>query len=262
MALRDIIQIDETLCDGCALCVPACHEGALAVIGGKLRVVDDARCDGAGACVGECPKGALTVIKRDAVPFDEASADAPPAAPIVPSAPLFTLSPRQPGCPSTRTASWTNRLPTPAAESSGASQPSELRQWPVQLHLVSPDAPFWSHKEMLLAADCVGFSFGAFHGELLRGRSLAIACPKLDDPRGYSAKLTRILATKSVSALRVLVMEVPCCSGLARLALDAVRAASFDGEVEVVTVSIMGGIVSRRIMQPDGRDGARSAPAP
>jgi len=249
MALRDIIQIDEELCDGCGLCVPACHEGALAVIDGKLRVLDDARCDGAGACVGECPKGALTVIARDAAPFDERYATPPVLTPAPAPVSLVKISkPVSAGCPGSRAASWTNAFPAGGAKAS-AGAPSALRQWPVQLHLLSPEAPFWNGREMLLAADCVAFALGAFHDELLRGRSLAIACPKLDDPQGYAEKLTRILSARQVTALRVVIMEVPCCGGLARLANDCARAAGFAGEIEILTVSIMGDIARRQVVQ-------------
>lgn len=252
MSIRDIIEIDEALCDGCGQCVPACHEGALAVVDGKLRIVDDARCDGAGACLGHCPTGALKVSKRDAVAFDESFAQAP--AKPVEQAPLHQISRPHAmdgggGCPGSRSASWRNAFPTKADSEQPFEVPSALRQWPVQLHLVSPEAPFWNGRELLLAADCAAFARGGFHQEFLAGRSLAIACPKLDDSNGYLEKLTRILRARDVRALRIVIMEVPCCGGLSSLALQACRAAGYAGEVEVVTLSIMGEVTRRHTVQ-------------
>lgn len=256
-ALRDIIEIDEEKCDGCGLCVPNCAEGALAVVDGKLRVVDDSRCDGAGACIGHCPRGALKVIKREATPFDERY-----AAPHAPESAQFTPAPNfRPamqghghgmhghgggGCPGSRAMAWS--APEKPAESTGA-QPSALAQWPVQLHLLSPAAPFFAGKELLLAADCVAFSLGGFHGELLAGRSLAIACPKLDDPSGYVEKLAAILQTHDVPALRVAIMEVPCCRGLSQMATMAARQAGYQGQIEILTVSRFGEIIQRNVLQ-------------
>jgi len=138
--------------------------------------------------------------------------------------------------------------PEKPAASTGA-QPSALAQWPVQLHLLNPAAPFFAGKELLLAADCVAFSLGGFHGELLSGRSLAIACPKLDDPSGYIEKLAAILQTHNVPALRVAIMEVPCCRGLSQMAMMAARQAGYQGEVEILVVSRFGEIIQRNVLQ-------------
>ncbi|MBI5536199.1 MAG: 4Fe-4S binding protein [Deltaproteobacteria bacterium] len=249
--LRDIIEIDEELCDGCGECVPSCAEGALAVIDGKLRVLDDAKCDGAGACIGNCSKGALRVVKRDAAPFDERFAPHPAS----PPAPAARLAPLQHsgsahahgagGCPGSRAAMWDD---APARAVASAEQPSALRQWPVQLHLVSPNAPFWAGRHLLLCADCVPFSFGAFHSEMLAGKSLAIACPKLDDPSGYIEKLTAILSSHDVPSLTVAIMEVPCCRGLVQSAMSAARNAGYAGKLEVLTVSLKGVVIGRQAL--------------
>ncbi|MCU0693848.1 MAG: 4Fe-4S binding protein [Polyangiaceae bacterium] len=262
-SIRDIIEIDEELCDGCGLCVPNCAEGALQVIDGKLRIADDARCDGAGACIGHCPRGALRVVQREAVAFDEryAATSEPTFVPAQPSAhklaaPMLRTLGRVHqheghggGCPGSRAMAWGQDAPAAGHQGATPAQPSALRQWPLQLHLLSPAAPFLRGREMLLAADCVAFAHGAFHATMLAGRSIAIACPKLDDPSGYLEKLTQILATCDVPAMRVAIMEVPCCAGLARLAEQAVADAAYEGEVEVIVVSRFGEIVERRGVQ-------------
>jgi ferredoxin len=252
-SLRDIIEIDDEKCDGCGLCVPACAEGALAVVDGKLRILDDARCDGAGACVGHCPTGALKVIQRAAAPFDEKFlvAHAAPKSPMLKQQPLPAAHAGHGagGCPGSRAMSWSSPDQPAAPGASAASQPSALTQWPVQLHLLHPSAPFLRGKELLLCADCVAFAVGGFHGELLAGRSLAIACPKLDDPSGYVEKLSAMLRNNQIPALRVAIMEVPCCQGLSQMAMAAVRDAGYQGEVEVLVVSRAGEILRRSSLQ-------------
>jgi Pyruvate/2-oxoacid:ferredoxin oxidoreductase delta subunit len=223
MPVREIIIIDEDKCDGCGLCIPSCPEGALAIVDGKAKVVSESYCDGMGACVGECPQDAMTIVKREAPEFDEAAAmenmrkaelakkqaahSAPP--------PQFT------GCPGSRTMviDRTNRQ---TAAPSG-EVPSELTQWPVQLHLVSPVAPFFNGKELLIAADCVPFADPNFHQKLLRDRSVAIGCPKLDDPK-----------------ITVAYMVVPCCMGILAIAQQAVKMSGKDIEVESVIVGVDG----------------------
>ena len=270
---RDIIEIDEDLCDGCGECIPNCEEGALKIVDGKVKLVADARCDGAGACLGTCPQGALRIIQRAAEEFDEtylpgahaaAPKPAPAPKPVVPSprvpsfphmpgvVPFGARAPISGGCPGSRAMAW--EPPKVAAKATAAGpQPSALRQWPVQLHLLSPAAPFLRDKELLLAADCVAFALGGFHGDLLEGRALAIACPKLDDPSGYLEKLTQILSSCNVPALRVAIMEVPCCGGLMGLAMRAVQQAGYDGEVERIVVSRFGEILERTTMSEPRR---------
>jgi ferredoxin len=242
-SLRDIIEIDEEKCDGCGLCVPNCAEGALVVVDGKLRIIDEARCDGAGACIGHCPRDALRVVQRQAPMFDERFA----VAPREPSAGAHTGAGHHPagagGCPGSMAMSW--KTPPQAVPPAPGDQTSALAQWPVQLHLLHPSAPFFEGRELLLCADCVAFAIGGFHRELLDGRSLAIACPKLDDTEGYVEKLAGILSQNSIPALRVAIMEVPCCQGLAQMATIAARNAKFSGEVEVLTVSRFGEVIRR-----------------
>ncbi len=258
-SLRDIIEIKDELCDGCGLCIPNCAEGALAIVDGKVRIVDDARCDGAGACIGHCPTGALRVIKRDAAAFDEKYAHPEPQPPKPSFTPLdVPLARPHPapsrshvhgtgGCPGAASMTWKPRASQDTEHA--AAQPSSLEQWPVQLHLLNPAAPFWDGKPMLVAADCVPFAMGSFHSELLAGASVAIACPKLDDPSGYLEKLTSILKMHDIPSLRIAIMEVPCCRGLMQLAVQAARNAMYQGEIEVVIVSRQGKIIQRQSIQ-------------
>jgi hypothetical protein len=207
----------------------------------------------------------LRIIQREAVVFDEQFASphggpvqAEPAREVsaehlvrIGKSTLGSqgLPPISGGCPGSRTMGWHD--PSPGrSQGSAVDQPSELRQWPIQLHLLSPGAPFLRGKELLLAADCVAFSLGGFHGALLSGRSLAVACPKLDDPTGYEEKLAEILDGCEVPALRVAIMEVPCCGGLVRLATRAAQRAGYEGEIEVVVVSRFGEILQRQQLAP------------
>ncbi|MEI6667056.1 MAG: 4Fe-4S dicluster domain-containing protein [Acidobacteriota bacterium] len=282
MALRDIISIDEELCDGCGDCVPSCVEGALRIIDGKARVVADVLCDGMGACVGECPTGALTVVRRDAQEFDEAAvavavghahshvaAGAAPALRRVPSRPLAAVHTSQPamgGCPGSRVQTFDqpaapepaaarsrmiplqDRTPPAAAPSpspSPSASGSRLRQWPVQLHLLPPTAPFFAGKELLLAADCVPVALGDFHTAFLDGRALAIACPKLDQQLdAYVQKLTAMVDHGGITSLAVAVMEVPCCTGLVRVAEQALAAASRSVPLRLIRIGVRGDVLS------------------
>ncbi len=251
MAVREVIEIDETLCDGCGDCVTACAEGAIAIIEGKARLVSDVYCDGLGACLGHCPQGAITVIKREAEAFDEAAVErhlkgqrgaghaAPPLAVV-----SLQSSGAGGGCPGSR--AQMHQLTGPSAPFSGTGQPSRLRHWPVQLHLVPPTAPFFCDQDVVLAADCVAFTVGDFHQRFLGGSSLAIACPKLDSNQEiYLQKLVAMIDEAEIASLKVVVMEVPCCGGLVRLAEEAQRRATRKLPIEVVVVGIQGQILGQ-----------------
>jgi NAD-dependent dihydropyrimidine dehydrogenase PreA subunit len=253
MAQRNIIQIDEELCDGCGECVPSCAEGALQVIDGKARLVSDVLCDGLGACLGECPTGALTVIQREAEKFDEAVVTAHQrAAPV--TAPPTAGWPRpieaigHSGCPS----SAMRVIPLieeTQPDSSGHASPTmgvrpRLQQWPIQLHLVPPTAPFFRGRHVLLAADCVPVAVGDFHTAFIDGRGLAIACPKLDQHLDlYVKKLSAMIDEADILSLTVAIMEVPCCGGLIRLAEQALAAAGRRVPLRLVKVGIRGDIL-------------------
>ncbi|NLC57982.1 MAG: 4Fe-4S binding protein [Armatimonadetes bacterium] len=243
MAVRQIVQIDEERCDGCGVCVPACAEGAIQVIDGKARLVKDQYCDGLGACLGDCPQGAITLVEREAPEFDMEAVEAhlkrlgqsmeahrarhPAPAP----------SGHGGGCPGAAARQFAAR-PAPTAES-----PSALQQWPIQLHLVSPLAPYFRNADVLLAADCAAFARGDFHARYLAGHALAIACPKLDDPSGYVEKLATLITEASIRSLTVVMMEVPCCRGLERLAEAAMELAGQRVPLRRVVIGIEGDLL-------------------
>lgn len=240
MPLRDIILIDEDKCDGCGLCIPSCPEGALAIVDGKARLVSETFCDGMGACVGECPQGAMTVVKREAPEFDEAGvmenmrkAESAEKEAAHPEPPLqFT------GCPGSR-AMVIERKDGPSKTLSGP-MPSELTQWPVQLHLVSPHAPYFDGRELLIAADCVPFADPNFHQKLLKDRSVVVGCPKLDDTSSYAPKLAEIIKNNHIPNITVAHMVVPCCMGILAIARQAVAMSGKDIDVESIIVGIDG----------------------
>ena len=248
MAVREVIEIDEKLCDGCGDCVTACAEGAIAIIDGKARLISDVYCDGLGACLGHCPQGAITVIQRNADAFDEAAVErhlatirtgAPSSAPRL-SLNVVAQSPvAAGGCPGSRAQAFNPVAPTIGAAAAGPT--SQLSHWPVQLHLVPPTAPFFANADVLLAADCVAFAVGDFHTRYLAGNALAIACPKLDtNQEVYLQKLVTMIDEAEIKSLRVMVMEVPCCGGLVGLVEEALRRAQRSLPVECLVVGTQG----------------------
>ncbi|MGE5235184.1 MAG: ATP-binding protein [Acidobacteriota bacterium] len=256
MPVRDVVRIDETLCDGCGECVPSCAEGAIALVDGKARLISEALCDGVGACLGHCPKGAISVVNAEAGPFDRGAATAPGTAtaadrPLprvdVPVRTDPVARSEAVGCPGARPTSW-GSSPGPATGRQ-PSAASRLRQWPVQLHLLSPAAPFLRAAHMLLAADCVGYAVGDFHTSLLAGRSLAVACPKLDGGQDrYLDTLVALIDRAEIASLTVAVMEVPCCAGLVRLAHAAARRAHREVPLRVVVIDIRGTILGEHVL--------------
>lgn len=268
---RKIIKIDATKCTGCALCIPNCPEGAIRVIDGKARVVSDLFCDGLGACIGHCPEGAIEIEEREAEEYDErrvmeniarggenvirahlahlrdhgqgkylAEALAylkergiavPPEEAAPRGAAPFV-------CPGARAADFGKR-PAEKRGSTPAS-PSALGQWPVQLHLVPPSAPFLKGADLLVAADCVPFALADFHVELLAGKALLVGCPKLDDAAAYREKLAEIFRRNEIRSVTVAHMEVPCCYGIVRLVREAMEAAGKEIPFHDVEISIRG----------------------
>ncbi|MBI4917848.1 MAG: 4Fe-4S binding protein [Acidobacteria bacterium] len=277
MPVRELIRIDEEKCDGCGQCVPACAEGAIAIIDGKARLVGEVYCDGMGACLGHCPLGAITIERVEAAAFDEAAvarhlaAGRPPSprvAPMLPAvqpvvAPIVHPQAQTGGCPGSRTMSWADVVP--AASEASAPRPSELRQWPVQLHLLPPTAPYFHDAELLLAADCVAFAVGDFHRDFLAGRALAIACPKLDSHQEvYLEKLVAMIDAGGVRGVTVAIMQVPCCSGLLKLAQAAVARASRPVPLSYVVVGVQGETLASGDLGDgtgDRRPGTSSLPA-
>ena len=248
MAWRKVIQIDEEKCDGCGECVTGCAEGAIAIIEGKARLVSEVYCDGLGACLGHCPQGAITIEEREAEDFDAAKTHAHLErlrAKKAASAPLLLAS-APPQCPGSMARSLGGERAMPAARIDGgmAPQPSELRNWPVQLTLVPPSAPYFQGADLLLVADCVPFACADFHQRFLRGKPVIIGCPKLDQADFYVKKLAEIVRTAEPRSLSVIHMEVPCCSGLTRIAQHALGLAESDTPLTDVTVGISGEVLS------------------
>jgi ferredoxin len=250
MAERKIIEIDRDLCDGCGLCTTACAEGALEIDAeGKAVLVREIFCDGLGACLDVCPTGALKVVERDSDGYDAGAAFAhvlktrgAEAASRVHGAEQGPALAGHGGCPGSRAREIVREPETGRAPAGPAV--SRLSQWPVQLHLVSPLAPYFEGSDLLVAADCTAFALGDFHGRLLEGKKLVIACPKLDDTEGYVEKLAEIVRRNGLRSLTVAIMTVPCCSGLERIVRLAVERSGVPIEVKKVVVGIDGGIVA------------------
>ncbi|MEI7482826.1 MAG: 4Fe-4S dicluster domain-containing protein [Elusimicrobiota bacterium] len=281
-AKRKIIDIDEDKCDGCGLCIPNCPEGALQVLDGKVRLISDLLCDGLGACLGECPRGAITVVEREAADYDERAvmANMIKKGTNTVKAHLKHLKDHgqndflKQAMDFLKEKGIINPLEENIADKhkpeAGAHSPcgclgaremdfrgkteedrkmgpptSQLRQWPVQLHLISPMASYYKKADVVLAADCVAYAYGNFHDEFLRNKALAIACPKLDEGQeSYVAKLTALIDDAEINTLTVLTMEVPCCGGLLSLARTALAAAKRKVPVKHIVITLQGSIKS------------------
>ncbi|MFO7916405.1 MAG: 4Fe-4S binding protein [Candidatus Krumholzibacteriales bacterium] len=271
---REIISINEELCNGCGDCIPSCPEGALQIIDGKARLVSDLFCDGLGACIGNCPQGAITIEERESEPYDEARVmeniigqgagtikahlehlrdhgqteylrealailyekDVP--------VPDMEMSPCQCGCPGSAP-----RPVEPAGENSDEDSPSakiesRLRQWPVQLHLINPSAPYLENADLLISADCVPFAFADFHRRFVEGRIVITLCPKLDSGiESYVEKLSEIFRKKKISSITIARMEVPCCGGIEAIIKKALDRAGVSHLVRMNVISISGEIL-------------------
>ncbi|MBP1667556.1 MAG: 4Fe-4S ferredoxin [Bacteroidetes bacterium] len=295
--VRDILKIDEELCTGCGLCVPNCHEGALQVIDGKVRLVSELMCDGLGACIGYCPEGAITIEKREAEPYDEVRvmeqmvnkgrntiaahlkhlkdhgetgylkegaeylrqnrsglgfdpdsllAEVHYSGKQSPDADKHhhhSHAHKSGGCPGSKE-KVLERPAAAATVTSAENSQSELRHWPVQMHLINPNASYFQGADLLVAADCVAYSTGSFHSRFLKGKSLVIACPKLDrNTEIYVEKLTALIDIARVNTITVMMMEVPCCGGLLQMIKAASSPASRKVPVKQMIVSISGEIL-------------------
>jgi NAD-dependent dihydropyrimidine dehydrogenase PreA subunit len=243
--IRKIVTIDEEKCNGCALCVPACAEGAIKIVDGKARLAADNLCDGLGACLGDCPQDAIRIVEREADEFDEAAVEKhlesarPAAAPVAPRHDHHAA--QHGGCPGSRVMSFAAQKDQAPTEP-GEREPSRLAQWPVQLHLVPVNAPYLQGADLLIAADCVPFAYAGFHRDFLAGKALVIGCPKLDDNSFYLEKLTELFRTSDVKSVTVVRMEVPCCSGIVMVAKQALAASGKEIPFSEVTVGINGEI--------------------
>lgn len=242
--IRKIIHIDEEKCIGCGACADACHEGAIAMIDGKAKLLRDDYCDGLGDCLPACPVDAISFVEREAAAYDEAAVL---AAKKEKEAPLAC------GCPGTQ-AKVIHRNETvchvdKASQQGAASIPnsaapaeSQLQQWPVQIKLVPIHAPYFQGAHLLVAADCTAYAYGNFHNDFIRGKITLVGCPKLDSV-DYSEKLTQILAENEIQSVTIVRMEVPCCGGLENAVKRALQASGKRIPWQVVTISTDGKIL-------------------
>jgi NAD-dependent dihydropyrimidine dehydrogenase PreA subunit len=255
VAVRNIVKIDESKCNGCGLCVNACAEGAIQLINGKARLVSEIYCDGLGACLRHCPQGAIAIEQRDATDFDEKAVHehlkttkAPSVSDGMNSAPAAAAFG---GCPGMQMKTLKARnvpVALKRSEDGNDTTESQLGQWPVQLKLVSPMAPYFAESDLLLVADCVPFAMGDFHSTLLKDHTIAVGCPKLDDSGYYVDKLAQIIEHNHLRSLTVVHMEVPCCSGLLRIAEAAIQKTGVKMDYEDITISLQGEIKGKQCL--------------
>ena len=241
MALRNIVKIDEEKCNGCGRCVNACAEGAIQMIDGKAKLVSEIYCDGLGACLDCCPVDAITIEQREAAEFDEEATKEYLEELARNKAAFEKETPKKPegfGCPGMKMMNFAAQESGESVKSGDVS--SQLGQWPVQLTLVSPMAPYFAEADLMLVADCVPFAMGDFHTKLLKGNAVAVACPKLDDTGAYVQKIADIITTGKPKSLTVIHMEVPCCSGLRILAEKAIALSGSDLTIKDITISLRG----------------------
>lgn len=265
---RRIVEIDESKCNGCGLCVGACHEGAIQMVDGKAKLVSDIYCDGLGDCLGPCPTGAISIISRPAEEYDAKaveermqSAKGKPeagecccpgsAAEAVEAGPVQAGNTLPCGCPGSMARSL--KQPGQAApEQPCRGQPvrSELVNWPVQLKLVPPAAPYFKGADILLASDCAPVAVPDFHSRYLKDKPVIIACPKLDDAGPQIDKLADIIMTARPASLTVVRMEVPCCGGLVRVAQEAIWKSGLAVPLRIITVGADGAQLSNMVLKP------------
>ena len=232
MAVRNIVLIDEDKCNGCGKCVTSCAEGAIEIIDGKAKLVSEIYCDGLGACLGSCPMDAISIEKRESAEFDETATEEYLKKKKQPAQPETPFQ-----CPGSLMKSFDKSAQSPDVSGDTTSQ---LTHWPVQMTLLSPQAPYFKNADLVFAADCVPFAMGDFHSKLLKGKAVAIACPKLDNIDPYIEKLTEIIKLNNLSSLTVVHMTVPCCSGMAHIAKQAIAASGVDLKFEDITIDLQG----------------------
>ncbi len=244
MVKRKMVEIDEKKCNGCGKCIPNCHEGALKIVNGKAKLVSEVYCDGLGNCLGHCPQGAITIVEKEVKEFDFKKTNEnlrKLGREELKENPLKKPTPKKMpcGCPGSMVREVKGNL----ARDSG-DQPSQLRQWPVQLRLVPPNAPYFKDADLIIIADCVGFANPNLHKELIKGKAIGVGCPKLDNLEEHKQKIQAIIETNELKSVSVAVMEVPCCQGLLMAVEGAVKDSGKNLKVRKIVVGIDG---SRKI---------------
>lgn len=232
MVKRNIIKIDESLCNGCGSCVIACSEGAIEMVDGKARVVRESFCDGLGACIGECPTGALTIERRDAEAFDEKAAVEHLQQSKASGSALAEKRAKQEGEPgpvapcdlsvNRPQASQMEREKGPGQHLKKLGPSSQLSSWPIQMRLAHTDAPYFKDASLLIAADCSAFACPVI-SEFIRKKVVLIGCPKLDQSEPFISKLAEIFSSNKIRDITVLRMEVPCCYHIINLVEQAMK---------------------------------------
>jgi ferredoxin len=240
---RKIIEIIEELCDGCAQCVPACAEGALKVVDGKVRLVSEIYCDGLGACIKDCPNGAIRIIERVAEEFDEQAVEAYLEEKKRSEEVAGISLPY--GCPSNKVKVFQPSYHESEQSGTQVISSSALSHWPVQIRLVPPKASFLKGADILVAADCTPVAYQGFHREFLRGRVVLIGCPKFDNPQEYIEKFADIFRESDIKSITVLDMEVPCCFALPAIVNKGMQIAERKIPIEEVVISTHGNILRR-----------------
>lgn len=248
---RNIIEIDEELCNGCGLCVPDCAEGSLKIINGKAKLVADNLCDGLGACLGSCPTGALKIIEREAEDFDEEAVKEYLEKEAV-TEKVSNHGGNGGGCPSKALHTFnTIQSPTPCQSANNltnldAGETSLLSHWPIQIRLVPPNAPFLQNAELLIAADCTAIAVRSFQEKYLGNNKVMMGCPKFDDAESYIQKFADIIKQSNLKSITILIMEVPCCSSMNVILKKALDLAGTKVPVEQITISLQGEEISRQ----------------
>lgn len=265
--IRKIIKIDEDLCNGCGICVDACHEGAIGMVNGKAKLLRDDYCDGLGDCLPTCPTGAISFEVREALPFNEAEVlknkqrfDEQKGVKSGEDTPAHKQgaghakddndndggkAPLPCGCPGSSARVFErgrNVVNTSLETSNNAPQESQLRQWPVQIKLVPVKAPYFDGAKLLIAADCTAYAYANFHSEFMKNKITLIGCPKLDEG-DYAEKLSEIIRHNNIRSVTVARMEVPCCGGLERAVQQAIIMSGKMLPWQVVVISTDGHIL-------------------
>jgi NAD-dependent dihydropyrimidine dehydrogenase PreA subunit len=257
---RNIIEIDEKLCNGCGQCVSACAEGAIQLVNGKAKLVSETYCDGLAACLGECPEGALKIVERDADAFDPEAVEqylkeqegfkgsrgrANYSELRTPNSELNLPC----GCPSTHLRMFASPCEAANQPVQHADVNSALTHWPVQIKLVPPTAPFLNGADLLIASDCTPVAYPGFHNDFLKGKTILMGCPKFDDTEEYINKFAEIFRIADVKSITALIMEVPCCSKMPLFVQRGMALAGKSIPVEIAVVSTRGKIVKKEILQ-------------